>query len=107
MRKGSPHLRISTSASSCDAVQSLFSPCSARSGLITSELRMRSQPRSTVAALATNSRPGATAFGSLMPGGMLWAWITMPTACEMAAEAWRRVALSRPGLRFCGMALDA
>ena len=47
-----------------------------------------------------------TSFGSLMPGGMLCAWIAAPIARVSAVEASRRVLLSRPGLRFCGMALE-
>jgi hypothetical protein len=45
-------------------------------------------------------------FASGMPGGMLCALKTGPIANDRAVEASSRVPFSRPGLRFCGMALE-
>ena len=47
-----------------------------------------------------------TSLGSLMPGVMLCVCTTGPMASVTAVDASLRVSLSRPGLRFCGMALD-
>ncbi|MNV94491.1 hypothetical protein D3C71_1892950 [compost metagenome] len=47
-----------------------------------------------------------TSLGSLMPGVMLCVWITGPIASVTAVDASLRVSFNRPGLRFCGMALD-
>ncbi len=105
-RKGRPYLRIRMSASSCEAVQSLFSSSSARSRLITRAFSTRSRSFSVLMPAATIAVFWSTSFGSDMPGVMLWVWITGPSASVIAVEASLRVELSRPGLRFCGMALD-
>ncbi len=61
------------------------------------EFEQRVAPASTAAL-------SRTVLASLMPGGMLWAWIARPIPSDTTREASARVSLRRPGLRFCGIA---
>ncbi|MOA55755.1 hypothetical protein D3C78_1795990 [compost metagenome] len=66
----------------------------------------RSQRLSAEMPLSTMAEFCFTSLGSLMPGVMLWVCMIGPMASVTAVDASLRVSLSRPGLRFCGMALD-
>ena len=41
-----------------------------------------------------------------MPGGMLCALMTRPKPSVTTIDACARVSFSKPGLRFCGIALE-
>ncbi|MNI06578.1 hypothetical protein D3C73_595640 [compost metagenome] len=73
---------------------------------MTMAFNTRSQRLSAEMALSTIAEFCFTSLGSLMPGVMLCVWMTGPIASVTAVEASLRVSFSKPGLRFCGMALD-
>ena len=107
MRKGIAKRRIRMSASSWEAVQSEFNSSKAREASIFNSARTLPKASMTWQASSNNSPVMAKSLPSYMPGIRLCRRQTSLCVSESTWLASRRMSINDPGLRFCGMALEA